>query len=311
MVSRVPFTDVLIRPGVSNFDSVQITENGRKLMLIRIVTRLGLKNSRILLAAYRKYISVRYKNRFNQFIKFRGFEIKVGKDLSLFPSLMRGDFEHEEMRMLSRIKLEPEIAIWDIGANVGVYSIFFAKTFQGCKIVSFEPSKSTFELLKQNLFHNKCDQVLAINYGLGQSTQSQILFKSSHGAGSNSIVLQEGPQSTIGEEIKMTTIDGYISNYPDLAPKLIKVDVEGYEPKVIMGGELFIKSQKPIIMMEVFPLLWSKNAYIDWKLCLDFLFSTYGEGLELRNQSAQLISSLSFEKNLNQRTLFFGLKGHI
>jgi FkbM family methyltransferase len=234
-------------------------------------------------------------------------EIKVGRDLSLFPSLIRGDFEHDELQMVSGLKLDSGVSIWDVGANIGVYSIFFAKTFKNVKIVSFEPSKSTFGLLKENLFHNKCDQVSLFNCGLGKSTESQFLIKSDLGAGSNSIVLQEGPLSNTREKIEMTTIDIFISNFPDLAPKLIKIDVEGYEPQVIMGGAVFIEFQKPIIMMEVFPLLWNKNAYADWQVCLDFLFTTYGEALELRSNDSRVIRSFNFERNQNQRTLFFGL----
>jgi len=238
-------------------------------------------------------------------------EIKVGRDLGLFPSLIRGDFEHDELQIVSGLELDSGVSIWDVGANIGVYSIFFAKIFKNAKIVSFEPCKSTFELLKENLSHNKCEKISLFNCGLGQSTESQFLIESDLGPASNSIVLQEGPLGNTREKIEMTTIDVFISNFPDLAPKLIKIDVEGYEPQVIMGGEVFIKSQKPIIMMEVFPLLWNKNSYADWRACLDFLFMTYGQALGLGSHDSRVIRSFNFERNQNQRTLFFGLKKNL
>lgn len=260
------------------------------------------------MAIYRKYISIRYKNLFDSFIGFRNFEIKVGRDLSLFPSLVRGDFEQEELNYLQRLNLNQGVNIWDVGANVGIYSIFFSKCFPNAKVVSFEPSKSTFELLEQNLAHNKCLGVASFNCGLGSSNNPKLLIRSILGAGSNSIVLKDASQENSSEQIQMTTIDAFLSDHPHLAPGFIKLDVEGYEPQVIMGGRSFIESQKPLIMMEVFPLLWPKDSFTDWEFCLDFLFSVYGNGLEMRGRKSQLIAGLDFRLEHEQRTLFFGVE---
>jgi FkbM family methyltransferase len=294
---------------VTTFISLIKMENGGNLMLIKFVTRLGLKDSKVLLMAYRIYISIRYKNLFDQIIKFRDIEVIVGRDLSLFPSLIRGDFENKELQLISKLQLKAETVIWDIGANVGVYSILFSKWFPKSTIVCFEPSDPTFKLLTLNLSHNKCKNVLPFNCGLGDSLEPQFLKRSSLGAGSNSIVLKGEPQKIHGEEIHMTTIEDFISKKPNLLPEFIKIDVEGFEPQVIMGGSNFISTQKPIIMMEVFPLLWVEEAYEDWRLCLDFLFNTYGKAFELRDHKSGKISTLKL-KDQDQRTLFFGLSEH-
>ncbi len=279
-------------------------------MLMRIVTLLGLKNSPTLLKIYRLYILIRYKNQFNQYIQFGDFEIKVGMDLSLFPALIRGDFECKELEVIGSLDLGREQVIWDIGANVGVYSIFFARTFPQAKIVSFEPARSTWSLLTENLRHNKCDQVLALNFGVGKSLDMQYLRKSKLGAGSNSIVLSEESSKFESESIQMTTIDSFVASNPFLAPKLIKIDVEGYEPQVIFGGKRFIALNRPIIIMEVFPLLWAKESHSDWKACLGFLFNTYGQALEIHRQKSKVITNASVEKSLDQKTLLFGLSEH-
>ena len=79
-------------------------------MIYKLVIILGLKNSRVLLFIYRTYISIRYKNLFNKFIPFNGYEINIGKDLSLFPSVIRGDFEQIEFEMIRSLKqLEGEV----------------------------------------------------------------------------------------------------------------------------------------------------------------------------------------------------------
>jgi FkbM family methyltransferase len=276
-------------------------------MTYKLVIALGLKNSRVLLFIYRKYISIRYKNLFNEFIPFNGYEINIGKDLSLFPSVIRGDFEQREFQMIGSLnKLNGEV-IWDIGANVGLYSIFFENTFRKSKILSFEPAESTYALLLKNLEHNKSSRVLTFKLGLGISNVEASLTKSPDGAGSNSIVLKKSNKASLSEKIQMTSMDILINSIPEYAPKFIKIDVEGYEPQVILGGKNYITESKPIIMMEVFPHLWQKESYPIWNTCLEFLLQVYRDAFVIENQKTFTLQEIDVVNNRNQRTIFFGL----
>jgi len=276
-------------------------------MIYKLVIALGLKNSGVLLFIYRTYISIRYRNLFNEFIPFNGYEINIGKDLSLFPSVIRGDFEQREFQMIRSLnQLDGEV-VWDVGANVGIYSIFFEKTFGKSKIMSFEPAETTHALLLKNLNHNKSSRVMTFKLGLGSSDEEAYLTKSPDGAGSNSIVLKKSNTSSMSEKIEMTSIDLLINSNPKYAPKFIKIDVEGYEPQVILGGKSYITESKPIIMMEVFPHLWQIESYPLWKTCLEFLLQVYGEAFVIEDQKTCVTQEVDVENNRNQRTIFFGL----
>jgi hypothetical protein len=64
-------------------------------------------------------------------------------------------FSSKEPETLEWIDEIPSGAIlWDIGANVGIYSVYAAKA-RGCKVIAFEPSVFNLELLARNIFINE------------------------------------------------------------------------------------------------------------------------------------------------------------
>ena len=71
-------------------------------------------------------------------------------------------FSKKEPDTLAWIDLIPEGSlIWDIGANVGLYSVYAAKA-RNCKVYSFEPSVFNLELLARNIFLNKLQDTITI-----------------------------------------------------------------------------------------------------------------------------------------------------
>lgn len=71
-------------------------------------------------------------------------------------------FSTKEPETLEWIKrMERGSLIWDIGANVGLYSIYAAKS-RGCLVFAFEPSVFNLELLARNIFLNKLTDLIVI-----------------------------------------------------------------------------------------------------------------------------------------------------
>jgi len=69
--------------------------------------------------------------------------------------------------------------VLDIGAHYGFFSVFAAKQSEAVKVVSYEPSNTTFRILQNNLRINDLDQdtVAAFNCGLGEKNGESIFFK--------------------------------------------------------------------------------------------------------------------------------------
>lgn len=78
-----------------------------------------------------------------------------------------GEYESEELNMVLKLlgMLDNESVIFDIGANLGWYTLNLKKDMKTRKIYSFEPIKETFDKLKQNLYINEIDENNIFNFG--------------------------------------------------------------------------------------------------------------------------------------------------
>ena len=147
------------------------------------------------------------------------------------------------------------IYILDIGANIGWYSYIFGK--YGYKVISFEPSKLNYYILKKNYCLNRETNVTIINKGLYTEEKQCDLHLAIENEGDGIVVCENNQNLTKGfykkkiGEIRLTKLSNYI---PFLLKKnliLIKIDVEGSEGKAIEGGiELITNYHVPFIFLE-------------------------------------------------------------
>lgn len=144
--------------------------------------------------------------------------------------------------------------IIDVGAHCGSYSIMMKKNLPDCKIICFEAQKKMYQLLKENL-RNETDMTF-YNYALGDKERiCEMDLKTNDGPNTDKPVnfeeelifnlggLQIGKD---GEKVQMKTLDSFMIENCDF----IKIDVEGFEPYVILGGIDLIKRCKPLIYFE-------------------------------------------------------------
>ncbi len=124
----------------------------------------------------------------------------------------------------------------DVGANLGHFSLLVGAISKS-NVISFEPDSDTFLKLKKNIHLNKLRKNVRVhNLGLGDEEQ-KVSFKSMRNNGHNYILNSEGGDKKVKiiplEKIKLESI-----------PSLIKIDVEGYEKKVLLGAENILKNEK-------------------------------------------------------------------
>lgn len=137
----------------------------------------------------------------------------------------------------------------DVGANIGVVSLTMCK--YGNKVASFEPIPQLYELLKASIKDNQINNCCVHNVGLSNKKTTASFFVQTDGnIGSSTlspkVVDQYKSELTInlepGDENKsiksLDTVD------------LIKIDVEGHEPEVVLGLRKTIQRDQPIIIVE-------------------------------------------------------------
>jgi FkbM family methyltransferase len=137
--------------------------------------------------------------------------------------------------------------IFDIGANLGNHSVYFAKKNKKSHVFAFEPFPDNYELLKKNIDGNELSNVALYNEAVGKHVgHVQIKeFDESNYGGTSFMESSEGEGS-----IRMTSVDNAIIDLSIPRLDFIKIDTEGFEQDIIQGMSYTIEEYHPIIWVE-------------------------------------------------------------
>ncbi|MGB8214535.1 MAG: FkbM family methyltransferase [Anaerolineales bacterium] len=249
------------------------------------------------------------------------FDIKVKlitKDYAVSKVIFTDSYERETISFLKRIIL-PEDIIYDIGANIGYYSLIFSRLV-GPKgwVHSFEPSEREFLLLAENVNLNSFNNVYLNQLAISEFSgiiEMSISEKPAYGAYNTIGVPTHGSvekEIFRKETIRTTTLDDYSSVYNVQKPSIIKIDVEGGELNVLKGGRnLFSREDSPILVLEICEAtlkgfgivpnqvlnLLKEYSYNLFSIRSDGLLVPFGEGISLnivgiKKHSLQLFEQL-------------------
>lgn len=139
-----------------------------------------------------------------------------------------GLHEYSDMGFLLHALKEGDTFI-DIGANSGSYTIL-ASAVVGAKSIAVEPVQSTYLRLKNNVVLNQIEEkVKILNVGIAEKAGFREITKDSDST--NHFVV--GSLNSKTELVKVQTLDEIAK---DTYPNLIKIDVEGWETEVLLGG---------------------------------------------------------------------------
>jgi len=164
--------------------------------------------------------------------------------------------EPETLRWMDNFQLHnsKKIVFWDIGANIGLYSIYAAVKFKDIEIISFEPSTSNTRTLSRNISINNLESKISI-FPLALSDKENIISYfnetrfSEGGANSNFNTNIDYRGEIIREnQIKNkynlfgTSIDSLILKKILKVPNYIKIDVDGIEHLILKGAKNLLKN---------------------------------------------------------------------
>ena len=154
--------------------------------------------------------------------------------------------------------MQPGDILYDIGANIGVYSLYAVS--RGLKVYAFEPESSSYAILNNNIKINSFDeQIKALNIALNDTNMISHLNISNFQPGKSGHSFDK-PINQHGKEYvpeyKQACIgyrlDSLIHDFSLPVPNHIKIDVDGNEEKIIAGfGNLLNHSSLKSIMVEM------------------------------------------------------------
>jgi len=192
------------------------------------------------------------------FITFHGSDIKMIVDeyderTAPIEAMNFLGYETEETDFVLTIIRESQhsdFTVFDIGANVGWYSLNIAKFFPEIKIHAFEPIPQTYGYLKDNIMLNGLKNITTNNFGLSNEDKDVLFYYYKEGSGNASLANLSNIDGTEGIHSKVYKLDNYIKNN-NLRADFIKCDVEGAELFVFEGALETLNKYKPIIFTEI------------------------------------------------------------
>jgi FkbM family methyltransferase len=191
-----------------------------------------------------------------------------------------------EKDILEKLKVNSYDVIFDIGANIGTHSIWWAFNKNAKEIHVFEPILKTYNILKKNVDINNLKDIFKINnVGLGEKEERAMV---SFADQLRNYIINSGTASLKSVEdnaianntVQIITLDKYISNnFTGKKINLIKIDVEGFEYKVLLGAKETLTKFSPDILIEIHEFLYKEtkdDRFFDLIKKVDGLLNEYG-----------------------------------
>ena len=156
-------------------------------------------------------------------------------------SLPRGTSLIYDLKKLSHFPIKE---VWDIGAHQGETALAFAQSFPRSMIRSFEPVTQNYQLLQKNCsgLKNFC----AYQFALGEANKlAKIHLQDASVTHSLRDDLNQKNQGNLdSEDIEVRTIDTVVSDFSCPPIDLLKIDVEGYELKLLEGSKKCLRDKR-------------------------------------------------------------------
>ena len=141
-------------------------------------------------------------------------------------------------------EVKPGMVIYDIGANVGFYSILGAQLAgPNGSVIAFEPFHRNVEYIRKHIDLNQFKNIKVMEVAVS-NVNGSVFFEPG-------ISIATGHLSKTGSlEVQSISLDKLFNDGTLPAPDVIKVDVEGAELDVFTGAQELIKNHRPLIFVD-------------------------------------------------------------
>ena len=164
----------------------------------------------------------------------RGIRWQVGAGMMNF---WLGTFERKKMAAFAA-ELRPEMVVYDIGANVGAYTVLAASRCR--QVYAFEPYTPNLIHLRRNVSLNRFKNCVIVPTAVG-ATDEPVAFRE----GKNGFVGKVAGDGLL--RVPCTRLDSYLEQHS--APDINKMDIEGAAWDVLHGSRELFRSKRPIVFL--------------------------------------------------------------
>jgi FkbM family methyltransferase len=177
----------------------------------------------------------------------RGLKYRIFPDFGL--SYLYGGWEPDAQAVMIK-KIKQGATVYDIGANYGMHTLLMARLVGASgHVYAFEPAPGIFSGLSENIERNRLGQVQCIPAAAWNHSGKINFFTGDHlGAGHCS---EKDESMEAQSEIEAFSLDDFVFGKRQYPPGFIKIDVEGAEANVLLGGRKVINKYRPILLIDL------------------------------------------------------------
>ena len=217
------------------------------------VTKIEITESGIQIRT--KYENANYDHEGPSFVCYPGDERVAPIEIMNFAK-----YEPEEYNMVCRLINDGD-TVFDIGGNIGFYSIHLSCQYPNSKFFTFEPIPKTYACLKENVENNNLKNINIYNWGLSNKNDELDFFYYPEGSGNASLSNLSERDTVVTVKAKIKKLDEEWDSFNVKNVDFIKCDVEGAELFAFEGGKTVISDNKPIVFTEILRKWSAKFGY--------------------------------------------------
>jgi FkbM family methyltransferase len=159
-----------------------------------------------------------------------------------------GDYSELEMDVMRKY-VNAESVVVDVGANIGAFTIPLARIAK--KVHAFEPQLDVINVLDKNIHENNLTNVTLWQYALGYKKEPATYNPRPESPGEVQIYAPSSSRIHESQGVETTLVLPLDSL--NLTPDFIKIDAEGMEIDILIGGVETLKTHRPYLFMETQP----------------------------------------------------------
>ncbi|MDG1709841.1 MAG: FkbM family methyltransferase [Schleiferiaceae bacterium] len=212
--------------------------------------------------------------------------------------------EPEMIEWINRLSLDngdERFVFYDIGANIGIYSLYTAVLHKNAIVYSFEPEGTNFSSLCQNIANNNLENIIPLQVAYSDAQKFDLLNVGivKPGAGAASIEGEYmGLPKSLLQGVYCISLDSIYENEFFKKPNYIKIDVDGHESTIIENAVKILNSEslKGIIIEFGYSGVNEMDLFIS-KICsYGFHLTLKSEWIEIDTVNNKEVRNFLFER---------------
>jgi FkbM family methyltransferase len=182
-----------------------------------------------------------------------GFRMKLDlEDPEQLKVYFYGHYHERYEAELVRRLLNDDDVFWDVGANVGYFTLVAATALaHRGQIVAFEPGKNAYQRLTANVSLNPYRNIQTLPVAVSDREGEAVLHVAGDIADSSASLYPSGQTQVRPEVCRTVSLDHFRREEGVRPPDLIKLDVEGAEMAVLQGARGLIAESPPLLLVEM------------------------------------------------------------